>query len=281
MKDLFKGDFDFGIRDIILIHNYNYVNGYRYDGYIDGRRCAGIVYCLTGSALYRFENKQISLKSGELLFLTEKSTYSVECTSQENFCHITLNFDISFCGVLDEYFKDFNEIADNLVIKDNFEAGVILEKILNIWLNKKNGYKVKSKGLVYELLYKYFIVLQKRDYCEEFNKVKAAKKYIDEHYTECIQIRELAKMCRFSESHFRRIFYNCHGCSPNEYKLKKRIEKAKDLLLTEEMTVGEVSLAVGFEDANYFSRIFKKQTGKTPREYGDVLLYSGNKVFRI
>ena len=274
MKKLFKGDFDFCIKDIILVHNYNYAAGYRYDGYMDGRKCAGVVYCLTGSALYRFKDKEVCLKSGEFLFLTEKSMYSVECTSEESFCHITLNFDISLCGVLEGYFMDFNEIADCVAVKDNFEAREILEKILFIWLKKKNGYKVKAKSLVYELLYKYFIVLQKRDYSEEFEKIKVAKKYIDENYTESIQIKELAKMCRFSESHFRRIFYSCHGCSPNEYKLKKRIEKAKDLLLTEEMTVSEVSLAVGFEDANYFSRIFKKQTGKTPREYGDAVFYS-------
>ncbi len=80
-------------------------------------------------------------------------------------------------------------------------------------------------------------------------------------------VRELARACCLSEGHFSHLFCDVVGRSPYAHLLFLRMEKAKDLLLSTALSVGEIGEAVGYDDQNYFSRIFKRQTGLSPSEY--------------
>jgi AraC-like DNA-binding protein len=57
------------------------------------------------------------------------------------------------------------------------------------------------------------------------------------------------------------------GMPPTQYLNGYRVEKAQTLLKNTDRSITDIALAVGFDDASYFARIFKKQTGMTPREY--------------
>ena len=63
------------------------------------------------------------------------------------------------------------------------------------------------------------------------------------------------------------MFSRNQGVSVGRYILCRRIDAAKKLLEQDDMLVSDVAGAVGFDDANYFSRVFKKETGQTPREF--------------
>lgn len=267
MDYFFIRDFDFNIIDIMLVHKSRYEVGHHDNAYIKGRKVSGLVYCLSGNALYRFENVKVTLNPGELIFLPESVAYSVCCSSDIPFRHITANFNIAADDLKQLIPLDFNEIADQMVIADSRDNKELMERLLHLWEGKSRGYKVMAKSLVYELTYKYFILVGKKYHSEEYYKIKPAKRLLDEQFTKNIPIADLAELCGFSETHFRRLFANIFQCSPTEYRLNKRILRAKDLLLMEEMSVSEIARAVGFEDANYFSRIFKANTGFTPSEY--------------
>ena len=66
---------------------------------------------------------------------------------------------------------------------------------------------------------------------------------------------------------FRFIFKETYGTTVNIYLISKRITRAKQLLRFTDMTVDEIGVAVGMTDANYFSRMFRKVEGISPREY--------------
>ena len=70
-----------------------------------------------------------------------------------------------------------------------------------------------------------------------------------------------------SESYFRRIFLKNYGISPIKYINNLKIERAKELLTSGLYTVSDVAELSGFHDESYFSREFKKHSGKTPKEY--------------
>ena len=59
------------------------------------------------------------------------------------------------------------------------------------------------------------------------------------------------------------------GVSPHEYLMRIRIEKAEQLLSNSDFSIAEVAEQTGFSGQNYFSRAFKRHTGKTPREFAD------------
>jgi transcriptional regulator GlxA family with amidase domain len=72
-----------------------------------------------------------------------------------------------------------------------------------------------------------------------------------------LSIAEIADKCAVSETYLRKSFKKYLNISPNEYRIKTRIEKAKNLLLNSEMSVKEITYLLGFYDEAYFYKIFK------------------------
>ena len=91
--------------------------------------------------------------------------------------------------------------------------------------------------------------------------------YIEEGYNERITTKELAASCYLSEEHFCRFFKRAVGKTVTEYINQYRVEKASVLLINTEESIGRVGVSVGFDDVNYFSRIFKRIKGCTPRDF--------------
>ena len=76
-----------------------------------------------------------------------------------------------------------------------------------------------------------------------------------------------AAHCRLSLGRFSHVFRESMGVSPHEYLMRIRIEKAQQLLRHNRFSVAEVAERTGFSGQNYFSRTFKRYTGKSPRDY--------------
>jgi len=94
-----------------------------------------------------------------------------------------------------------------------------------------------------------------------------ALRYIEKHYARDLSVQELAKVVFLHPDYFSRAFKKQTGMSFVEYRTRVRIEKAKVLLLREDLAVAEVAERVGFSDPNYFSRVFSRLEGKPPREW--------------
>ena len=264
-------DFDFNIKEIFLVHQMAFTNNKQMTLYKKGRNMSGFVYCISGKGVFDFGEFICCLEPGELMFLSPDSSYTARREGNEEFVHITVNFDMDIPkgygrSVLNDILHGTDVV--NTKVSDTVRLSTLMEKLLGIWQNKPLGYKLSAKSVIYEILGEYFVSVIRR-YRKDtgYSKISAAKKYIDENYTEDINIATLANMCYMSETHFRRLFFRLMGITPTEYKTNKRILKAKDLLLTGDYSVAEAANLVGIYDANYFSRIFKKKTGFSPTEY--------------
>ncbi|MBO5089505.1 MAG: helix-turn-helix transcriptional regulator [Clostridia bacterium] len=83
-----------------------------------------------------------------------------------------------------------------------------------------------------------------------------------------LSIAEIAEQCGVSECYFRRLFQEYSGESPMNFRQKHRIEKAKQLLLSDEhYTIGEIAEELRFSDIYHFSKTFKKFCGISPNKY--------------
>ena len=82
-----------------------------------------------------------------------------------------------------------------------------------------------------------------------------------------LSITEIARRCGVSEGYFRRLFREYSGDNPIDFRQKHRIEKAKQLLLLDLFSVGEVARELHFADIYHFSKTFKKFTGLSPKEF--------------
>ena len=101
--------------------------------------------------------------------------------------------------------------------------------------------------------------------------VTKAKAFIQENYSRDISLDDVSREVNVSPYYFSKLFKEEAGENFIEYLTRMRIEKAKRLLADAQASIKEISVQIGYGDPNYFSRIFKKQTGMTPREYRDSL----------
>lgn len=94
--------------------------------------------------------------------------------------------------------------------------------------------------------------------------VSAATYYLEAHYSEDLTLSNLAGTLHVSPAVLSRTFKAVQGESPINYLTKLRMRRAKDLLDKEQLTVGEVAHAVGYQDPLYFSKLFKRYFGAAP-----------------
>jgi AraC-like DNA-binding protein len=92
-------------------------------------------------------------------------------------------------------------------------------------------------------------------------------KYIRTHLSEKIDVDTLSQQAYMSKSSFFRTFKNTFGLSPVDFILRERIKLAKKLLKKPEANISEVCLRSGFNNLNYFIRLFKRMEGMTPGAY--------------
>jgi AraC-like DNA-binding protein len=97
--------------------------------------------------------------------------------------------------------------------------------------------------------------------------VAAAQDYLKNHMAEPIQMTDLIKHIGLGPSRLFHLFKLATGLTPNDYLQRLRVEKAKELLASPERTITEVAMETGFSSAQYFSGVFRKYAGRTPREY--------------
>ncbi|TLS50629.1 helix-turn-helix domain-containing protein [Paenibacillus antri] len=92
---------------------------------------------------------------------------------------------------------------------------------------------------------------------------------MEERLHESISIRELADRAGWSHEYFTRVFVSSLGMSPKQYVLRRRIERASELLRLQDLSVKEIAYRVGFQSEQYFSRVFVRHAGITATKYRD------------
>lgn len=97
--------------------------------------------------------------------------------------------------------------------------------------------------------------------------IRQAAAYIDENYFEDLNLSALAEKFRVESSYFSRMFRQEMGENLIFYITRRRIEKAQSLIANSDTNLTEIAFLVGYNDYSYFNRVFKKNTGMSPREY--------------
>ena len=95
----------------------------------------------------------------------------------------------------------------------------------------------------------------------------SVKNYMDEHYVEKITLDDLEAQFFINKYYLLKIFKETYGVTISSYLISRRITRAKQLLRFTQMTIDEVGCAVGMDGAGYFSRMFKKSEGISPKKY--------------
>lgn len=111
------------------------------------------------------------------------------------------------------------------------------------------------------------------DMIQQFRKpdysynVSKAVRYIQNHLSEKMSLEIIAEHLKVSPPYLSALFHSEVGITLSDYVLRQKIDLAKEYLKGENLSITQISQLCGFEDSNYFSRVFKKHTMMSPRQY--------------
>lgn len=126
--------------------------------------------------------------------------------------------------------------------------------------------KIEAAARMLEIIAAYIIDVGAVRVCE-LEAVERARQYVKQHLGEALSTGLVSKAVNLSTSYFSYLFKQQTGMTFTQYVETSRIEQAKEMLRMTSMTVREICDKLGYEDQNYFSRIFKKYEGTSPVNY--------------
>ncbi len=262
--DLYYSEFVIG--DFISKPQYWHARGSVYDSldkpkmshtFLWFKNCSGTVVSPDGRTL--------EVQKNQLLYTAKESKYIIyfHDTAPERPDTVVIHFQMTD--------KDGEDIAPSLspmiCIKNVDTAlGIDIDMLADEFRNNLVCIpEVKS------VIYKIFSVIcrKSRRALTKHNKFDCIKDGIELLEKDSdLGIMEIARSCGVSECYFRRLFREYSGHTPMEYRQLHRIEKAKQLLLSDDMlTVGEIARELHFNDIYHFSKTFKNITGQSPSAF--------------
>jgi AraC-like DNA-binding protein/mannose-6-phosphate isomerase-like protein (cupin superfamily) len=227
-----------------------------------------------GKGRYTINRTSLEAKPGALFFFTPGMLFEWESTMKDPLEFYSVRFDYAEAyrkeggwhfrsHPLDEFpFSGLYSVRDTLGIANSFEhlfrlsrkidhRSTILrnmafqELLLHIAQDILNGQMPSDSGAI----------------------IEASVEYMMQHYREKLNLDQLARQAGWSTGHYCKIFRNFTGYSPTEYLIRLRITRAKELLEFQHYKLKDIAASVGYEDEFYFSRLFKKTTGVSPKDF--------------
>lgn len=221
---------------------------------------------------------EIVIGSGEKIRLPERGILLIPSYKPVRVVH----FPNKSSGRCKELRLSMNVITDGCLMEDVFSLPLILspeenEKVfvlMNTIRDNENVFRAYSN--LYRLLE---LMLKYSEIKKEKYFLKDAYEYIIENCNKQIKVAELADTLGVSEPTVYRMFAQVAGCTPVDYINMYRLGKAHRMLGTEpDMKIKEIALACGFEDQLYFSKLYSKTYGRSPREYRRSLIPSSEEA---
>lgn len=145
------------------------------------------------------------------------------------------------------------------------------EEVSNFYQIKKHLEYQKSDQLIIENIQhtanQYIDKINQIKEQIEYKPIRLAKKYIQDHYQEPITLKEVSSFVNLNSSYFSQLFKQQEGKNFTDYLLEVRMEQAKSLIKSTQMSISDICVYVGYTDTKNFTKKFKQFTGLKPSEY--------------
>lgn len=155
------------------------------------------------------------------------------------------------------------------------EICAALKQIMELWESRTENCQVKMMSLLLDVIYRLFDKHIGKSFTERdaaqlgmtWNKLQEVREYLDNNYESRISLEQMAEFAGMSKGYFCTKFKQNTGKSFVDYLNLLRIEKATVALSSSDLSIIDISLSVGFEDVNYFCRVFRRYMGISPSGY--------------
>jgi AraC-like DNA-binding protein len=240
------------------------------------------IYFTAGKALISCNARSFQVTAGDLVVINGNELHYGENHSPVLVCYmIRIDFSFLLSNQVDSCQTKYitpliqNQISFKNLVRNDRDILHCVKKMITEYSSHDIGYELAIKASAYELMVLLLRGYLDRVYSEKelealirnIKRFQRVLDFLDNHYREPINIDQLAGMANLSKYHFCRMFKQLVGKSAGDYIHQLRINNALTLLQESELNITEIALASGFNDTNYFSRLFKKYQKVSPSQF--------------
>lgn len=210
------------------------------------------------------KTKTVVAKKNDIVYLPDDVAYTSSWQNKDQIDYISIEFKLEDNQGNPVLLNDeIDVIATDKynVLTDAFE------NFYSVYTLGALGYKLKCRALFFDILMNIVLENTRNDIKNIDRSMYKGILFLENNYMEDISVKELAKMSNMCETGFRAKFHKIKGMSPVEYKNYLRIKRGAELLRNDDYTVSAVAETVNIPDICYFSKLFKRYMGVSPREY--------------
>lgn len=224
-------------------------------------------YITEGSGIYEDLNGKYMVKPGTILITRPGMWHRYRPNQNTGWTENYIGFDGAIARgiLLNPLFFD-NKPVSNVGEREEFVD--TYQKIFDFVIQEKPGYQQVAAGMIMKLL-GYMVSTKKQGAFSGKRIEKIIQEvcfYIRENIEKDIDFKSIAENHNLGYSYFRKMFKKYTGVPPVKYHLDLKIIRAKDILLSSDKIIKEISYELGFQSVYYFSRAFKNKIGVSPTE---------------
>lgn len=232
-----------------------------------------IYYLLKGARTYFIDSRQYSVQEGDVVLLSKKVLHKTTVRDSAVHSRLALYF-------TDEYIPPalkadvLNLFSCRVLTPDRSTSErikTLFFALLEAQQKQANYREELLKCRLFELLLCFVETAPQPKAADDF--VSCAITFLKEHLSEPITLSSAAKHLSYSPSHFSRKFKAETGVGFHEYLTKLRIQQGAVLLEETDLPITKIAECCGFEDSNYFSSVFHRVYGASPRNYRQSTLH--------
>ncbi len=247
-----------------------------------------ISYVYNGNGTFRIGNRDYRVKRGDIVVLGNTEIHTLLTDSHDSIDVISIFFlpelvykpgksDLDFEYVRIFYNYDFTH--SNYIPCESVNSDVIfgfIERAYKAYVQKESHYKLKIKNCLCEILlqlllyYEGALLPETSHYDKRLSDIRRLNPvflFIEKNYQEKITLEQAAEKANMSPQYFCRYFKKVTGSTFTQYLQQVRIDKAKQIMLTKNMSVTQVAFEVGFESLSHFFRVFRRMTLLSPTDF--------------
>ena len=228
-----------------------------------------IHYIYEGKGTFTCNEKTYYLEQGDFFFIEPNRVIKYLADKEDPWAFYWIGFK---GGLVTEYLKRTTISYKNPIFKKNeaIEIKDILSEIIEIsFIHQDNDILLNAKLLeiLFQLTSKFPSTENLLLNDQKNSLFVEAMQFIRNNYEEDIKIEQLAQRLSIDRTYLHRLFINELDMSPKDYLTKVRIRKAQELLQQSDLPIKIISVSVGYENTQQFSRIFKQNIGVSPNKY--------------